>query len=83
MNFIIFMLLLKKSKKVTKNAKKNQKNFRYQVRQQAINSVKVHRCAVCGKTKDENPELEFRFCSKCKGNYEYCQNHLFTHSHVK
>ena len=27
--------------------------------------------------------LEFRFCSKCNGNYEYCQDHLFTHQHVK
>ena len=30
---------------------------------------------------DEN--LEFRYCSKCNGNYEYCQDHLFTHTHVK
>ena len=30
---------------------------------------------------DEN--LEFRYCSKCNGNYEYCQDHLFTHEHVK
>ena len=28
-------------------------------------------------------DLEFRFCSKCDGNYEYCQEHLFTHQHVK
>ena len=42
-----------------------------------------HRCVVCGRTEASNPELEFRFCSKCNGNYEYCQDHLFTHSHVK
>ena len=41
-----------------------------------------HRCAVCGRTELDNPELEFRYCSKCEGNYEYCQDHLYTHKHV-
>ena len=45
--------------------------------------VTRHKCAVCGRTEETNPELEFRFCSKCNGNYEYCQDHLFTHQHVK
>jgi len=43
----------------------------------------IHRCAVCGRTELDDPELEFRFCSKCNGNYEYCNDHLFTHIHVK
>ena len=42
-----------------------------------------HKCAVCGRTELTNPELEFRFCSKCNGNYEYCQDHLFTHKHIQ
>lgn len=46
-------------------------------------AVARHRCAFCGRTEETNPELEFRFCSKCNGNYEYCQDHLFTHSHVQ
>lgn len=41
-----------------------------------------HKCAVCGRTELTNPELEFRFCSKCNGNYEYCSDHLFTHTHI-
>mgnify|MGYP002623913368 CR=1 FL=1 len=41
-----------------------------------------HKCAVCGRTEITNPELDFRFCSKCNGNYEYCSEHLFTHRHV-
>ncbi|MCD8325559.1 MAG: rhomboid family intramembrane serine protease [Lachnospiraceae bacterium] len=43
----------------------------------------VHKCAICGQTELSNPNLEFRYCSKCKGNYEYCSEHLFTHEHVK
>jgi hypothetical protein len=45
--------------------------------------VSRHKCAVCGRTDLTNPELEFRFCSKCNGNYEYCQDHLFTHKHIQ
>ncbi len=36
---------------------------------------------ICGRTEEDDPSLEFRFCSKCNGNYEYCQYHLFTHEH--
>ncbi len=43
----------------------------------------LYLCAVCGRTEEDDPNLEFRFCSKCNGNYEYCQYHLFTHEHVK
>lgn len=42
----------------------------------------IHRCAICGRTEQDAPELEFRYCSKCEGNYEYCSDHLFTHVHV-
>lgn len=42
----------------------------------------IHRCSVCGRTNLTNPELTFRYCSKCAGNHEYCQDHLFTHVHV-
>ena len=41
----------------------------------------LHKCYICGQTEADNPELEFRYCSKCSGNKEYCSNHLFTHEH--
>lgn len=43
----------------------------------------IHKCAVCGRAELDDPNLEFRFCSRCNGNYEYCQDHLFNHVHVK
>lgn len=43
----------------------------------------VHKCAICGRTEVSNPDLEFRYCSKCEGGYEYCQDHLFTHVHAR
>lgn len=42
----------------------------------------IHRCAICGRTELDAPDLEFRYCSKCEGNYEYCSEHLLTHEHV-
>lgn len=42
-----------------------------------------HRCAVCGRTELDDENLDFRYCSKCDGSYEYCSEHLFTHQHVK
>lgn len=41
-----------------------------------------HRCAVCGRTEITNPDMQFRFCTKCVGNYEYCEDHLYTHRHM-
>ncbi len=43
----------------------------------------IHRCAVCGRTEHDDENLEFRFCSKCNGEYEYCSDHLYTHRHVE
>jgi ribosomal protein L37AE/L43A len=41
-----------------------------------------HKCSICGRTDVSNPELEFRYCSKCEGSFEYCNEHLFTHAHI-
>lgn len=43
----------------------------------------THRCTVCGRTDVSNPELEFRYCSRCKGYYCYCQEHISNHSHIQ
>ncbi len=43
----------------------------------------VHRCTICKRTERDDPGLEFRYCSTCEGDYEYCMEHLKTHDHVK
>lgn len=43
----------------------------------------LHKCAVCGRTDVSNPELEFRYCSKCKGYYCYCSDHINSHVHIE
>ena len=52
-------------------------------KKEEISSVTRHKCAICGKSEKDDPNLEFRFCSKCNGNYEYCSEHLYTHTHVE
>ena len=39
------------------------------------------KCAVCGRTADEHPELEFRYCSQCAGYHCFCQDHINSHIH--
>lgn len=43
----------------------------------------LHKCAVCGRTDVTNPTLEFRYCSKCKGYYCYCADHINSHVHIE
>lgn len=87
LNFLIFYV---SSRKVRKYAPKEiQRRRRYQKEVQAGKKESVyangakHRCTVCGRTELDDETLEFRYCSRCNGNYEYCQDHLFTHEHVK
>jgi len=42
-----------------------------------------HRCTVCGRTDVSNPELEFRYCSRCNGYHCYCQDHINDHIHIQ
>lgn len=81
LNFIVFFLKGRSMIHMSPKQVKRRQEFKREVKK----TVKItrHKCAVCGRTEETNPELEFRFCSKCEGNYEYCQDHLFTHTHVK
>lgn len=84
LNFIIFFIGSRKMQPYSPKQMKRKREFKQKMRpvNQYAGGAK-HRCSVCGKTEIDNPDLEFRYCSKCNGNYEYCQEHLFTHTHVK
>lgn len=81
MNFAVFWFTSKNHIHMSPRQVKRRKEFKREVRKNT--GVTKHKCAICGRTEQDSPELEFRFCSKCEGNYEYCQEHLFTHQHVK
>ena len=46
------------------------------------NNKPIHVCAVCGKTDIDDENETFRYCSICKGNYEYCSEHIKNHTHM-
>lgn len=48
-----------------------------------VTRVAFHRCHICGKTELDDPNMEFRYCSQCGGNYEYCMDHLYNHEHIQ
>lgn len=84
LNFVIFFLSTRNYKRFGPREQARKAKFKKQSRpHMTYTNGAHHRCAVCGRTELDDPCLEFRFCSKCNGNYEYCQDHLFTHEHVK
>ena len=83
LNFILFFLMTRNYNKVSPKEIRRKQNFKKQAGQAAKPGITKHKCAICGRTELDGDNLEFRFCSKCDGNYEYCQDHLFTHKHIK
>lgn len=54
-----------------------------QARRSAGEDEPRHRCRICGKTDRTDPQLDFRYCSKCAGAQCYCPDHIFNHEHVR
>jgi hypothetical protein len=88
MNFLVYFFFTRKQMGiggVTFKQRKRKTQYKQKVSQaQAHNRYKNgarHKCAICGRTDLDNPNLTFRFCAKCSGNKEYCEDHLFTHEH--
>ncbi len=69
-----FIELFKTKKKV----KRNKEKFKVIEMKDYVR----HRCTVCGITERDDPNMEFRYCSKCSGHKEYCMNHLKNHEHI-
>lgn len=81
LNFLIFWLRSRNLSYLSPKQMKRKAVFKQQVK--SGEKQAGHRCCICGRTDADDPDLEFRYCSKCVGNYEYCQQHLFTHEHKK
>ena len=94
LNFIVFFLSTRNYKRVSPKEMYRRKAFRDAMNQAGSRNaadgystarggaITKHKCAICGRTERDGDNLEFRFCSKCNGNYEYCNEHLFTHKHI-
>ncbi len=80
-NFLIFFLMTRNLNRINPREMKRKRDFQRSVKILPKGGVR-HRCAVCGRTEADGDDLEFRYCSKCAGGLEYCQEHLYTHRHV-
>lgn len=86
MNFLLFFLLIKQPVlRVRQGIRRHafQAKMRESTREvQNLRPMGVrHVCSQCGKTNVSDPEAEFRYCSRCTNNKEYCLEHLYTHMH--
>jgi len=41
------------------------------------------KCAICGITDVDRPDMEFRYCSRCDGYHCYCSEHINNHIHYQ
>ena len=81
-NLVLFFVFSKP--RISRKHRKRQKEFHAQFHEPRPGSgIARHKCAICGRTELDDPNLSFRFCSKCAGNYEYCENHIYSHQHIK
>ncbi len=55
----------------------------YEATTATVKAPYTHRCTICGRTDTEYPDLEFRYCSRCKGYYCYCEDHISSHTHIQ
>ncbi len=55
----------------------------YEATKATVQQPYTHRCRICGRTDVSNPELEFRYCSRCSGYHCYCEDHISNHEHVE
>lgn len=83
LNFLIFCggdlkaLLPRKKSARTINFREASARIRREQQHRNYN----HKCAVCGRTDVEHPELEFRYCSRCQGFHCFCSEHINNHVH--
>ena len=80
-NFLIFYFSTRNMRKISPKEVRRRADFRRQTG--TITNFPRHRCEICGRTERDDPNLEFRFCSKCDGDHEYCMDHLYNHVHIK
>lgn len=85
LNFILFFVSSRNVQRYRPKEVARKKKFKKEIKRpvQEYGNGARHKCAVCGRTELDDPNLEFRYCSKCRGNHEYCSDHLFTHEHIR
>ena len=81
-NFILYFLGTRDLQRINPKEVHRRRDFQKKMGEREQSGRPLHKCTVCGRTDKDFPDLEFRYCSKCDGAYEYCSEHLYTHKHI-
>jgi len=77
--FLFFGREIINSGRNSRQVHSNRRRFRAEIPR----DFTIHRCTICGKTEKDDPNMDFRYCPECDGDYEYCMDHVRNHEHVK
>lgn len=85
LNYLLFFMgdFLQLFGRVRRRADPQVINFKRAQKKARETKGYLHKCAVCGITDADDPNMEFRYCSKCNGYYCYCINHIHSHVHIE
>lgn len=86
LNFLLFFFTTRRyirKSKAQQRFRNETKKIKAKARNDEFMGVAKHKCAICGITDKDDENMTFRYCSKCEGNYEFCQEHLYTHTHFE
>lgn len=75
--FSVVMPAGRQRRKKTVDFKREVRKIQYEQKNQNY----TYKCAVCGRTDRDYPNLEFRYCSQCAGYHCFCQDHINNHIH--
>jgi len=73
-NFLLFF-----GSDIILKIKYGQKNMHRDIDRIKKKKEYFHKCIVCGITDIDNPNMEFRYCSKCEELACYCKDHINSH----
>ncbi len=88
LNYFLFFyspikeLLIRNRRRARHQKSRAAVNFRAAQKKAKETKGYLHKCDVCGKTDADDPNMEFRYCSKCQGYHCYCMDHINDHVHV-
>ncbi len=76
-NFLVFF-----SRDIFTRARQGHRSMAWQAKAAKVSRQPRNVCRVCGKSSATDPQMSFRYCSKCAGSCCYCEEHLKNHEHV-
>jgi ribosomal protein L37AE/L43A len=75
-NFLLFF-----GAEILHSVRYGHRRMQHQAKAVAARARATHACASCGVTDKTQPNMDFRYCTKCDPPVEYCAEHLGTHEH--